>query len=211
MNKKKMNKMNITILRLSGEDILPYIDDLARLRFTVFREFPYLYDGSEAYERKYLQRYTTSDKTVIVVAIKDSKVIGASTGMPLADENTSVKTPFDINGYPLEDIFYFGESVLLKEYRGHGLGVRFFEEREAHALENGYAVTTFCAVDRPENHPLKPSEYKSLHSFWSKRGYVCLPELQARFTWKDIDEPTESPKTLTFWVKNHEVAAKDSN
>lgn len=206
-----MNTMNITTLRLSGEEILPYIDDLARLRITVFREFPYLYDGSEIYEQKYLQRYTTSDKTVIVVAIKDSKVIGASTGMPLADENASVKEPFELNGYPLENIFYFGESVLLKEYRGHGLGVRFFEEREAHARANGFLVTTFCAVHRPENHPLKPSEYKSLHSFWAKRGYTCLPKLQARFTWKDIDEASESPKTLTFWVKNHEVAIKHSN
>ncbi len=34
--------------RLSGSQIAPYIDELAQLRITVFREFPYLYDGDEA-------------------------------------------------------------------------------------------------------------------------------------------------------------------
>jgi len=27
------------------------------------------------------------------------------------------------------------------------------------------------------------------------------PELQATFVWKEIGEETESPKTLTFWMK----------
>ena len=41
-----------------GDALAKYIPDLARLRMTVFREYPYLYDGSEAYEAEYLRTYT---------------------------------------------------------------------------------------------------------------------------------------------------------
>ena len=39
---------------LHGAAIAPYIDDLARLRLSVFREFPYLYDGTPEYEADHL-------------------------------------------------------------------------------------------------------------------------------------------------------------
>ncbi|HBF93820.1 MAG TPA: GNAT family N-acetyltransferase, partial [Marinobacter adhaerens] len=44
--------MAVSIRRLSGDQIKPYLDDLARLRIEVFRHFPYLYDGDMDYERK---------------------------------------------------------------------------------------------------------------------------------------------------------------
>lgn len=199
---------DIQIKRLTGSSITPYIDALAELRITVFREFPYLYDGSLQYEKKYLKRYTASDETVVVIALDNENVIGASTGMPMKDEDPMVKNPFIAEGYSVEDIFYFGESVLLKEYRGRGLGVRFFIEREAHAAELGYKTTTFCAVDRPADHPRKPAGYLPLHSFWNKRGYTEQPELKATFSWQDLDESTESPKQLTFWIKQVEGRIK---
>jgi len=42
---------NIRIERRSGPALLPYIPELARLRIEVFRDFPYLYDGSLDYEK----------------------------------------------------------------------------------------------------------------------------------------------------------------
>lgn len=38
--------MTVEIKSLSGIDAAHHFDDLARLRITVFRAFPYLYDGS---------------------------------------------------------------------------------------------------------------------------------------------------------------------
>jgi GNAT superfamily N-acetyltransferase len=193
------------MLRLAGSDILPYIDALAELRIMVFREFPYLYDGSFVYEQKYLKRYTTSDKTVVVLALDGDKVVGASTGMPMSEEDPMVRRPFESAGLDPNSYFYFGESVLLQAYRGKGIGVRFFQEREAHALGLGFSMTTFCAVDRPVDHPRIPADYQPLHSFWKKRGYVMHPELKATFKWQDLDEDTESDKQLTFWIKDHTV------
>jgi hypothetical protein len=37
----------IEVRRLAGAEVAPYLDDLARMRIEVFREYPYLYDGSE--------------------------------------------------------------------------------------------------------------------------------------------------------------------
>ena len=39
----------LRIERLSGDALLQYLPELARLRITVFRAFPYLYDGDMAY------------------------------------------------------------------------------------------------------------------------------------------------------------------
>ena len=194
----------LTIKRLSGVDIKPYIADLAKLRITVFREFPYLYDGNLAYEKKYLKRYLNSEETVVVICFDNKAVVGASTGMPMQDEDIMVRKPFENSGFDVHDFFYFGESILLKEYRGQGIGSRFFTEREAHATQLGYNITTFCAVDRPDDHPRRPPNYTPLDAFWKKRGYRKKPELKATFNWQDLDENTESPKSLTFWLKNHD-------
>jgi hypothetical protein len=80
--------------------------------------------------------------------------------------------------------------------------VRFFEEREAHASSlGGFKHITFCCVERPSNHPLKPVDYVSLGRFWEKRGYLKHPELHTTYCWKDVDRDEETPKPMTFWLK----------
>ncbi len=194
--------MTVEIHSLSGIDATPFFDDLARLRITVFRAFPYLYDGSSDYEHKYLATYAQAKGAVFVLALDSEKVVGMSTGMPMAAETDEVKQPFLSAGYDTDKIFYFGESVLLPEYRGHGIGVRFFEERETHAARlGGFDWCTFCAVERPADHPRRPSDYVPLNDFWRKRGYKHHPELQTTFAWQDLDEDKESAKPLSFWIK----------
>lgn len=188
--------------RLSGDALKPYIADLARLRIEVFRAFPYLYDGDLEYEKNYLQTYIDAPGSVIVLAMDGDTVVGASTAIPLIQETDYVQAPFKANGYDLDKVFYCGESVLLPEYRGQGAGVKFFEEREAHAHKlGGFETSTFCAVDRPGNHSLRPENHVPLDEFWRHRGYEKHPELKTEFSWQEIGETTESPKSMTFWMK----------
>ena len=194
--------MTPSIRRFSGRDAALFLDDLARLRITVFRDFPYLYDGDLAYEQTYLATYARSEGSVFVIAFDGDTVVGASTGMPMAAETEAVKAPFVAAGHDPADYFYFGESVLLPAYRGQGVGVAFFAEREAQALRLGHRRTTFCAVERPLDHPRRPQDYVPLDAFWTKRGYRHHPELSTRFTWRDLDETSESPKPLSFWIKD---------
>lgn len=185
-----------------GEAIAPYLDDLARLRIEVFRAFPYLYDGDPAYERDYLKTYAGSSESLFVLALDGEQVVGAATGLPMADETDEFKRPFVEAGWNPEQIFYFGESVLLPEYRGQGLGVRFFDEREAYARRLGrFRHCAFCAVERPADHPLRPEDYLPLNEFWSNRGYRHQPQLRTEYRWKDLGDDTESAKPMSFWIR----------
>lgn len=193
---------NVTIRRLTGQQAIRYIPELARLRITVFRDFPYLYDGDAGYEEHYLKTYTDSIDSVVVLVFDGDRIVGASTGLPLEDETDNVIAPFLRQGVKVSSIYYFGESVLLPQYRGRGLGVRFFQEREDHARDLGrFDFTCFCAVDRPMDHPRRPIDYRPLDTFWEKRGYRRQSALKAFFSWRDLDEDRESDKPMTFWMK----------
>jgi len=194
---------DIRIERWSGAALEQYIPELARLRIEVFRDFPYLYDGNFDYEKKYLQTYIDCPESVIVIAFDGDKVVGASTAIPMKFETAEIKKPFVEKGYNLDDVFYCSESVLNKDYRGLGIGVRFFEGREAHAEAlGGFKYICFCCVERPADHPRRPADYVPLDQFWNKRGYFKHPELNTTYTWKDLDDTEETPKPMTFWLKH---------
>ncbi|QLF69104.1 GNAT family N-acetyltransferase [Peteryoungia desertarenae] len=194
--------MALTIQSFSGSDAAPFFDDLARLRTTVFRDFPYLYEGNPAYEQTYLSTYAKSEGSVFVIARDGDQVVGVATGTPMAGETEEVKRPFLAAGLDPDQFFYFGESVLLPQYRGQGIGVKFFEGREAQARTLGLRYATFCSVERPADHPRRPADYQPLDTFWQKRGYTHYPALRTTFTWRDLDENVESPKPLSFWIRD---------
>jgi GNAT superfamily N-acetyltransferase len=195
--------MKLNYIWKQGQDIETVFDDLAALRITVFKAFPYLYEGSIDYERGYLDTYFKSKNALLFAVYDGSKMVGATTCIPLADEMPEVKLPFEQAGFDLDTVFYFGESILLPEYRGLGLGHRFFDEREKHAKSfNTYKKTCFCAVKRPENHPLMPENYKALDDFWAKRGYHKEPTLQSQFEWTDIGETKSTFKPMVYWMRD---------
>ncbi|KAA0990075.1 GNAT family N-acetyltransferase [Dyadobacter aurulentus] len=193
----------LTFIWKKGAEISSVFEDLGELRITVFRDFPYLYEGSPNYETEYLKIYAQSDKALLFAVYDDQTMIGATTCIPLTDETDEVRKPFEDPGYDLGSVFYFGESILLKEYRGAGLGHRFFDERESHARSFGnFETACFCAVERAVDHPLKPSDYRPNDAFWLKRGYHKESRLQTQMKWLDIGDTVQSEKKMTFWVKN---------
>lgn len=195
-------QQNISIQRYSGEQLGQYIDALAALRIEVFHAFPYLYQGTLEYEAQYLKTYQQSERALVVIAKHGDKVIGAATGLPLSEECEAFQRPFIDREMPLDKLFYCAESVLLPEYRGRGIGVAFFDLRLAHARElGGFSHATFCAVQRPCDHPLKPAGYQGLEGFWRNRGFAPLEGATTEFAWQDIDQDKETNKTMQFWLK----------
>ena len=190
------------VLSVHGAAMAPWLDDVARLRIQVFRDFPYLYDGDVTYEARYLASYTRSAGSVLVLALDGDRVVGASTGLPLLDGEAAFREPFEARGMRVEEVFYCAESVLLPEYRGRGLGHRFFDAREAHAgALGGFRYTAFAAVDRAVDHPARPQDYRGHDGFWSKRGYQRQADMRMTLAWKDIGASAESEKSLTFWLR----------
>lgn len=192
----------IAITTHSGEAARPFLTEIAQLRIAVFREFPYLYEGSLEYETQYLSDYVSSNNSLIILATHGSDIVGASTGIPLSEADVDFRNPVAAAGFEPTEIFYFGESVLLPEFRGRGLGHQFFNKRESHAANLGYTRTGFFSVFRAENHPMKPIGYRSHDSFWHHRGYVRQNSIIARFPWKQIGESHETHHELVFWQRD---------
>lgn len=179
------------------------LNSIAELRISVFRSFPYLYDGHLDYEKKYLQTYIQSPQSRMIAVKKQNELVGISSCIPLMDETDDVKAPFIQNGFDQNEIFYFGESILKPEFRGLGIGHLFFDEREKIALKsNQFHTTCFCAVNRPVSHPLRPIDYKPLDEFWKMRGYEKNEMITSTFSWQDLGEMQETPKTMTYWFKH---------
>ncbi len=191
----------LTTKVVTGHDLARWLEAVAELRIRVFRDFPYLYDGSLEYERAYLNTYVKTDTALCVLALDGDQVVGASTGLAMADETEEFREPLATAGVSVDDVFYCAESVLLPEYRGKGLYRAFFDEREAWARHLGLSQSMFCAVQRPEDHPLRPVDYQPLDSIWARFGYRPLPDIQAKYPWKDIDQPVETEKSLMFYQK----------
>jgi GNAT superfamily N-acetyltransferase len=196
----------LRIVTLTGAELRSAAPRLAQLRIEVFRDFPYLYDGTLDYEREYLAALTASKDSIIVAALDGDEIVGCATGSGLRGTHAEfiepfLAEPFQALGLNIGEVFYCGESVLSPAYRGLGLGHQFFNHREAHAKERGYKHAAFCAVTRPADHPLAPANYAPLDPFWHKRGYRKVAGMIASFSWKDVDQPAPTQHPMQFWMR----------
>lgn len=175
---------------------------LATLRMTVFRSWPYLYDGSADYEANYLSQFFADDAATLIVARVGEIPVGMATASPMSTQSGAIKEPFLAAGVDIETLFYFGESVLLPQFRGQGIGHRFFDERETAATGLGGKSSVFCAVMREDDHPQRPKNARDLTQFWQKRGYRIAPRFETRMLWKEVGQKAETSHRMQFWMKS---------
>jgi GNAT superfamily N-acetyltransferase len=186
---------------LEGAAIAARLDALAEVRIEVFREWPYLYAGNPAYEAKYLDVYVRAPRSLAVLVWDGARCVGATTAIPLRDAGREAQQPFVDGGHDIDRVDYFGESVLLPAYRHRGVGVKFFQLREAHARRWSLSVCAFCAVERPATHPARPQNHTGNDTFWMRRGYRRMPGVVTAFSWPDLGETRASEKPMVFWQK----------
>jgi GNAT superfamily N-acetyltransferase len=193
--------MSLRIAPIGRDALADALPELARLRIAVFADWPYLYDGDEAYEARYLAAYRDSPGAIVVGAWDGERLVGAATGTPMEDHADDFAAALAGCGLAAERVFYCAESVLLPEYRGQGAGHRFFDLREEHARALGRSHAAFCAVIRPADHPMRPAGYRPLDAFWRARGYAPVDGAIARFAWRDLGAAEESEKPLQLWLR----------
>ena len=190
---------SITIETARRDDML--LRALATLRMTVFRSWPYLYDGNLDYEADYLAKFLSDDAAVLAVARLGEIPVGMATASPMATQADTIKTPFINAGLDIDRLFYFGESVLLPQFHGLGIGHRFFDEREAAARRAGASGVAFCAVVQDADHPSRPEKARDLATFWNARGFRSDPSLTMIMRWKEVGRHEESDHLMRFWLK----------
>ncbi|MBD60065.1 MAG: GNAT family N-acetyltransferase [Citromicrobium sp.] len=191
---------DVSIEPIAGAALDAAAEDLARLRIAVFAEYPYLYEGSDAYEREYLQEFVAEPGSVLIAAREGARIVGMASASPMAGQKTGFRSPVEAAGYPASEVFYFGESVLLPEYRGRGIGHAFFDAREAAARAAGARFACFCAVVRPEDHPARPADHRPLDAFWRARGYSPMPGVTTQLRWAEHGDAAEVPHRMQFWM-----------
>ncbi len=175
MNPRK----EILIRSFIGSAIQPYLNSIARLRLEVFRDFPYLYESTLEDEIAVVQAHIRCPNAIAVLVFDGSTVVGVSTGMPAGQKEADFQKVLLENGLAPHRSYYFSESVLLKQYRGRGIGHHFYDLREDH-VKNLKSCDSICffTVPRPTNDPERPADYLPLSEFWTKRGYVLYTHVQ---------------------------------
>jgi GNAT superfamily N-acetyltransferase len=187
--------------RLYGLDLVPRLQVLAELRIKIFRDWPYLYQGSHEAEAQYLQMYVDCPDSFVLLVWDGTSCIGASTSLPLLAAVEALRQPFIDSGKDLSRISYFGDLILVPAYRGHGLGLSFFTEHESHARRLGLDICSFCTVQRADDDARKPSDAVDLASFWQRRQYHRQEDLFCHFPWLDVDETLATMKRMNFWLR----------
>lgn len=208
--KKSLNSLKESSYR--GKEIIPFLQDLGRLRVEIFRDYPYLYAGNIECEADYTQMYRDSPNTFFTVLTDGDQVVGISIAIPLVETSEMMRNPFLKMKMEPQNFFYFGESVLKPDYRGQRLYKSFFDLREEEALRQGYKFATFISVMRDVDDPAKPENYVPLNETWTRYGYrqlniylnIPYPTVERRspLTKMALNEEGDIvPHKLEFWFK----------
>ena len=186
----------------TGHEFQQYTNEIAALRMLVFKEYPYLYDGDMQTELDHLNDYSKSKNSILIIVKDEQKVIGAVTGIPLAEVDEVFLTPFAKNE-PIDSIFHLGEILLLKEYRGKGIGYKTYKLFEDLVREKKqYNKIAIIEVVRDQDDPRKPKNYISARKFWEKMGYTEHPKMVIHTFYKEVDSPEKVPHTLVYSFKD---------
>lgn len=199
---------NITITLYLGVDVLRFIDVVSKMRIEIFREFPYLYEGNLNYEMDYMVGYARHPEATLAVATTPAgEIVGVSTGIPLASDSPivkEVKEAFDRRGIISGQYYYFGEVLVLPQYRGRHLVSRMYKAQEDFAASKGYQYASILTVIRDGDHPLKPRDYHSHDNMWQHLGFF-RNNLNISFHWPTIQPDArvvDEDNPMEFWVKN---------
>ena len=193
---------------MTGEQIREHLPLMATLRSQSFKEFPYLYDGSVEAGEKYLATYAETKDATVIIAKFNGEIIGFSTGLPL---NADTKLTRDLKASyqriepDLARYYYFGEIIILPEFRGQGIARAMYDKQQTAVAEKGYTEFVILTVVRQANHPCQPKDYRSTDSLWPHLGFK-KSDITMHYPWAVIDETghsAETDNTMQAWNKTH--------
>lgn len=203
---KGNNSNEYQIKLFTGTETQQIIPFITQLWLTYFREYPYLYVGTEQEVHEYYSWFMHLKHTAIAVAYHNQTPVGFLTGTALIDQAehfTDTITLFHHEGLNPADFFYCGEGIIVAEHRGNSLLRLLNTALEEYVKKMGYSKLCFI-YESHTDHPLKPLSSKELDTVWRHFGYV-ESSITTHFTWNTI-QPDETVRNqehaLRFWIKD---------
>ena len=200
--------MHVEIVRYSGKNLASAIGVLAEFRLRYFREFPYLYVGTEQGEREHLAGYMANPTTRLLIARDrnaDDKVVGVAVGTMLSTETEILRQIGEsLQCYEIvpERSYYFGEMIFDPEYRHQGTGKRMLEMLKNAGREQGADRFCFLAVARDDSDPRRPADRIDSELIFRKFGFVKT-DIFVTFEWPTIQLDGQVEKIsnrLDLWI-----------
>jgi hypothetical protein len=198
------DETGFTVYALKGYQARIHFKNIAALRIAAFADFPYLYAGTEEYEKEYLETYFNSLQSVVYVGFHAEKIVAFSNLMPLCEMPLEIIKPFIENDIDVANIIYLGEAILSPEYQHKKSGFisAMLKIQEQHARKKNYNQIMFMSVIRSDDHPLKPENYTSLDGMFTKFGFKRYENMFIEMTWTQVDTNIETDTILSIWYKN---------
>ncbi len=175
--------------------------DIIRFYITMFKEFPYLYDGSYEVEKEEKDYFYTSDCSLTLIVFDQDEIVGVSRSILLSEYLEDLEFSSASEDFNQTDYMYIAEVMIKEQYRGQGLLRLFFDYHEQFAREQKCSYSLFATVVRPVDHPLRPVDYRSLEPLWKHFGYTTLSEPKMILAWKQIDTEKLVDNQLDLWCK----------
>ena len=180
---------------------------IAKQRLAVFKEYPYLYRGTFSEEYAYLGWFLKLPHTAVAVAYRQDEPVGFLTGTSFTDFDEHFEGTIDLfkkAGFDHTLYYYFGEVIILPEYRGLGLSKQLFAAMENYVRTKTSFSKACFVCEEHEQHPLKPKDYKELSVLWLRFGYKKT-DLPVYFNWPTIQQngqTKEQEHVMNYWIKN---------
>lgn len=202
--------MSLTIQVLKADDISVYSDLLKQFRTETFKQYPYLMQTSDEHESYYLSQFIADKNAVMVVAFKDNKPVGISTGIPLQSDSglmgeykQILKNIFAAQDFNADEFYYCGEILhATKSENKIEVMEKLLAALEQQAKAKGFKYLCFIKMTEQENHPLKPHNYQDPEPIW-KCGFEET-NVKLNYSWPTIQADRsvkDQEHELIFWIK----------
>lgn len=198
--------INPTIRLVINNDIINYLDKISEFRIKEFKEFPYLYEGNEEYEKSYIKGFIEGQNSVLGIVEIDSNIIGVATAMPLRCEAEIVKDvelEFHKMGFKIDEFFYIGEVIVKKGYRGNKISSRLLETVEKYFLNLGFKYACLSTVERDIEDSRRPKNYSDIDKLCLYNGYTKT-KIYSDYSWpmkSDDGSIREVVNEMVYWIK----------
>ena len=200
--------MVIDIQVYDGASLTPGIAILTEFRLRSFREFPYLYAGTEEGEQEHMTGYIANPTARLLLARDtdfDEKVVGVAIGTLLSTETEILRQmgePLRNLGIVPEEFYYLGEMIFVPGYWRRGIGRQMLEVLKAAGREQGANRFGFLAVFREPNDSRRPAGHIDSGVIFRRFGFENT-NIFVTFDWTTIHADgrvAKSSNRLSFWV-----------